>query len=119
MRFLALAPPSDEEVKTLVRRIAQRVRRLLRPRLEAAQADARPPDSLKLAQAESVSFHFGKPADAGRAKKQAAYVDGFSLHAGVHLHANDRQGLLHLCGYGARPPLTQDRLSALPDGRLA
>ena len=49
VRFLALAPPSDEEVKTLVRRIAQRVRRLLRPRLEAAQADARPPDSLKLA----------------------------------------------------------------------
>src|SRR5207248_6528873 len=25
----------------------------------------------------------------------------------------------HLCGYGARPPLTQERLSALPDGTLA
>jgi Putative transposase len=24
-----------------------------------------------------------------------------------------------LCGYGARPPLTQERLSALPDGKLA
>ena len=119
MQFLALAPPSDEDVKALVRRIAQRVRRLLCPRIEAAQADARPPDSLGLAQAESVSLLFGKPSDAGRAKKQAAYFDGFSLHAGVHLHANDRQGLLHLCGYGARPPLTQDRLSALPDGRLA
>jgi hypothetical protein len=30
-----------------------------------------------------------------------------------------RQGLAHLCGYGARPPLTQERLSALPDGKLA
>ncbi|MCA1828591.1 MAG: transposase [Myxococcales bacterium] len=48
----------------------------------------------------------------------AAYHQGFSLHAGVHLHANDRQGLAHLCGYGARPPLTQERLSALPDRKL-
>ena len=43
---------------------------------------------------------------------------GFSLHAAVHLHANDREGLAHLCGYGARPPFSQERLSALPDGRL-
>jgi hypothetical protein len=42
-----------------------------------------------------------------------------ALHAGVHLHANDRQGLEHLCGYGARPPFSQQRLTALPDGRLA
>jgi hypothetical protein len=32
---------------------------------------------------------------------------------------NDRQGLEHLCGYGARPPFSQQRLTALPDGRLA
>jgi len=25
----------------------------------------------------------------------------------VHLHANDREGLAHLCGYGARPPFSQ------------
>jgi len=37
----------------------------------------------------------------------------------VHLHANDRKGLAHLCGYGARPPLAHSRLSELPDGRLA
>jgi hypothetical protein len=37
----------------------------------------------------------------------------------VHLHANDREGLAHLCGYGARPPFSQERLSELPDGRLA
>ena len=54
-----------------------------------------------------------------RIKRQAAYLEGFSLHAGVHLHANDREGLAHLCGYGARPPLGQSRLSKLPDGRLA
>jgi hypothetical protein len=55
----------------------------------------------------------------GKRRKLAAYLDGFSLHAAVHLHANDREGLAHLCGYGARPPFSQERLSKLPDGRLA
>jgi hypothetical protein len=66
-----------------------------------------------------VATLFGKPADAAIMKKHAAYLEGFSLHAGVHLHANDREGLARLCGYGARPALSQDRLSELPDGRLA
>jgi Putative transposase len=47
------------------------------------------------------------------------HLEGFSLHAGVHLHANDREGLARLCGYGARPALSEDQLSELPDGRLA
>jgi hypothetical protein len=58
------------------------------------------------------------PPDTGRARKLAAYVHGFSLHAAMHLHANDREGLAHLCGYGARPPFSQGRLSELPGGRL-
>ena len=81
--------------------------------------DARPPDALAASQAESVSALRGKPPDKSESRHLAAYHQGFSLHAGVHLHANDRQGLAHLCGYGARPPLTQERLSALPDGKLA
>ena len=35
------------------------------------------------------------------------------------MHANDREGPAHLCGYCARPQLAQERLSQLPDGRLA
>jgi Putative transposase len=58
------------------------------------------------------------PPDTGRVRKRAAYLQGFSLHAAVHLHENDREGLAHLCGYGARPPFSQERLSQLPDGRL-
>src|SRR5262249_2772472 len=42
-----------------------------------------------------------------------------SRSAAVHLHANDREGLAHLCSYGARPPFSQERLPQLPDGRLA
>src|SRR2546425_1773202 len=96
-----------------------RLERLLHPRLVAAQADARPMDALGAAQAEAMHVMGTSPPDTGRAKKRAAYLQGFSLHAAVHLHANDREGLAHLCGYGARPPFSQERLSELPDGRLA
>jgi hypothetical protein len=85
----------------------------------AAQADASPLDALGSAQAEAMHMLGTAPPDTGRAKKRPAYLQGFSLHAAVHLHANDREGLAHLCGYGARPPFSQERLSALPDGRLA
>jgi hypothetical protein len=119
VRFIALPGPSDDAVTEVLRRIVQRLRKLLRPRLEAAQADARVPDALDSAQADSLALLHSNHPDAVRIKKQAAYLEGFSLHAGVHLHANDREGLAHLCGYGARPPLAQERLSRLPDGRLA
>jgi len=118
MRFVELAPPSDD-VMAVLRRAVARLERLLRPRLVAAQADARPMDALGAAQAEAMHVLGTSPPDTGRAKKRAAYLQGFSLHAAVHLHANDREGLAHLCGYGARSPFSQERLSELPDGRLA
>src|SRR6266851_1112440 len=46
--------------------------------------------------------------DTARARRLSAYLEGFSLHAAVHLDANDREGLARLCGYGARPPLSQE-----------
>src|SRR5216684_1183562 len=115
VRFVALAPPSDEDVLAVLRRMVVRLERLLRPRLASAEDDARPLDALRAAQAEAMNA----PPDTGRPRKLAAYLDGFSLHAAVHLRANDREGLAHLCGYGARPPFSQERLSTLPDGRLA
>ena len=119
VRFVELAPPSDDDVMAVLRRAVARLERLLRPRLMAAQADARPMDELGAAQAEAMHVLGTSPLDTGRAKKRAAYLQGFSLHAAVHLHANDREGLAHLCGYGTRPPFSQERLSELPDGRLA
>ncbi len=104
VRFVELAPPSDDDVMTVLRRAVARLERLLHPRLVAAQADARPMDALGAAQAEAMHVMGTSPPDTGRAKKRAAYLQGFSLHAAVHLHANDREGLAHLCGYGARPP---------------
>jgi hypothetical protein len=44
--------------------------------------------------------------------------EGFSLHADVAVHENDRQGLERLCRYGLRPALSLSRLSQAEDGRL-
>ena len=54
VRFLALPAPTDEDVQEVFRRIERRVRAFLKPRLEAARGDARPPDALAASQAESV-----------------------------------------------------------------
>ena len=46
-------------------------------------------------------------------------LEGFSLHANTHLHANDRQGLERPCRYGASGALALERLSRAEDGRIA
>jgi hypothetical protein len=55
---------------------------------------------------------------ARRSARRCAFVEGFSLHADTWLHDNDVVGLERLCNYGARGPLSLERLSALSDGRL-
>jgi hypothetical protein len=119
VRFVALAPPSDEEVLAVLRRMVVRLQRLLRPGLATAEDGERALDALGAAQAEALNSLGPALPGTRPARKLAAYLDGFSLHAAAHLHANDREGLAHLCGYGARPPFSQERLSKLPDGRLA
>jgi len=56
---------------------------------------------------------------AGTKSPWAAEVSGFNVHAGVTVRANDREGLEKLCRYGARPPFSLERMSLLPDGRVA
>ena len=46
-------------------------------------------------------------------------VEGFSLRANVRIAADDRDGLEHIARYLARPPIAADRLTRLPDGRVA
>jgi hypothetical protein len=45
--------------------------------------------------------------------------DGFNLHADVRVEAGDDLGRERLCRYGARPPLSLERLRSLPGGRVA
>ena len=55
----------------------------------------------------------------GSRAPRCASVGGLSLHANVAVPARDRERLERLCRYAARPPLATERLSRLPDGRLA
>jgi hypothetical protein len=52
-------------------------------------------------------------------RPDCAAHDGFSLHAGVSVAGTDREGLERLCRYVARPAIATERLSELPDGRIA
>jgi hypothetical protein len=49
---------------------------------------------------------------------RAAMVSGFSVHANIAVEARDRMRLERLLRYAARPAVSTDRLSELPDGRL-
>ncbi|RLB65113.1 MAG: hypothetical protein DRI90_02815 [Deltaproteobacteria bacterium] len=52
-----------------------------------------------------------------RAELQA-HVDGFDLHAGVALQADDRDGLERVCRCLLRPAIAQERLTLRDDGRM-
>ncbi len=56
----------------------------------------------------------------GREKAVLAFErEGFNLHAGVRIEAGDDVGRERSCRYGARPPLSLERLRRLPGGRFA
>ena len=53
-----------------------------------------------------------------RDRPAVAVERGFNLHAGVYIEAGDDLGRERLCRYGARPPLSLERLRRLPGGRV-
>jgi hypothetical protein len=93
------------------------VRRAAKVLAEAGEAGDEG-DALATLQAAEVELRLRYP-ERFEQGRRSAYVDGFSLHAGVAVHANDRQGLERLCRYVARPPFALERLEGLGDGRLA
>ena len=44
---------------------------------------------------------------------------GFNLHAGTTVGAHDAAARERVCQYLLRPPISDDRLTALPDGRVS
>ncbi|HUJ25425.1 MAG TPA: transposase [Myxococcales bacterium] len=113
--FTPAPPRTDEEIHAVLAHIVRRLKRLLEPLRTASNAG---PDALDLEYADSVRALPKAPADPRLPSRRSAFIDGFSLHASVHLHANDREGLERLCCYGARGPLSLQRLSLAPDGRV-
>src|SRR6058998_619748 len=141
--FFALRPPENGEVRELAQLLAKRIPALLirrgvgTPPPDEGESDrlARDQPWLSDVYAASLSGRIATGPEAGRrvavgrdrvdpesidssASPRCAAVAGFSLHGNVAIHAEDRSRLERLFRYAARPPLSMDRLEALPDGRL-
>ena len=141
--FFALRPPENGEVRELAQLLAKRIPALLKRRgIDTPQSDEEESDRLARDQpwlsevyAASVSGRIATGPEAGRrvavggdrvdpegidssASPRCAAVAGFSLHGNVSIGARDCDRLERLFRYAARPPVSIDRLEALPDGRL-
>jgi hypothetical protein len=113
--FMALPAPSPEDVEDVLERaLAQ-----LLPDFES-RGVAWPEDEYEALQAKSAQLRLPLDDEAAPARKgRLAVMMGFSLHADTATAANDREGLLRLCRYGARGPVAESRLSRREDGRYA
>jgi hypothetical protein len=143
LRFQRLPPPTDAEVERITERIARRVIRLLErrglgPDADPGEADPLSRDQPLLAELYAASVQgriatgpqsgnyvatLGFQAESGKKgtnpAPRCAHVSGFSLHANVRIPAKARSQLEKLCRYVARPAVAMERLSILPDGRIA
>ncbi len=142
-RFVPAPPPTARELARLVAAIARRIERLLaRHGLALAASDddgaidplAEDAPALAALCAASVAgrsllgrapqarvARLGSDPDAYTPKPETpwhARHASFDLHAGRTVRADDRGGLERLAHYLLRPPLAQERLELLPDGRV-
>ncbi len=139
--FSAAPELQGSDVESIVRKIRTRVLRLVRRRgllTDEGRASIGDADEeqglLPLFQAASIQGRVAQGPDAGAQLGRVgiqgapgarfappplcADVDGFSLHAAVHIPASDRERLEHLCRYISRPPFSADRLTVTPRGRV-
>ena len=114
--FLVLPPPADQDVEDINRTIARKVLLLLR-RLDPSEVGVDVDDLAHTYSAAVQPPRAGLHAPAHRAR--CSNLEGFSLHADVHVAAGDRRRLARICRYGLRPPLALERLEFLPSGDLA
>jgi hypothetical protein len=139
-RFHPLEPPSPDDLDRIVRRVGERVIRWLDRKglLDLGGREERPnapeaPTSLEACtQVALASGNFGIAGPAAaevadhddarwirREQRFAAEHERFNLHAGVYLPAADIEGREKLCRYALRPCFALERLSMVPDGRVA
>ena len=96
--FIALPPPTTEEVEHLLTRVVMRVTQCMKRYFEGRSDDVALDAMDALAAASMATRKDG--ALERRQGRQEAFLEGFSLHAATHLHRNDRAGLERLCRYG-------------------
>jgi Putative transposase/Transposase zinc-binding domain len=144
LRFHPAEPPSDEAIARLLVTIRRRVLRHLgryAPSEESTGSTDRFSDEAPLlaacyassiGQRRTLGARAGAPLErigsdrsaprVERRGRQQAHLEGFDLHAALRVaaqHPEGRAPLEKLLKYCARPPIAHDRLSELPDGRIA
>jgi len=67
--------------------------------------------------AGSAALRLVDPSQA-RPDEPVAIVSGVNVHAKVRVHGNDRAQLERVCKYLTRPPIANERLTWMSDGRL-
>lgn len=139
--FHASRPPTPADLQAVVVRAQRRCATWLRRRgyLDDRPAEERsnePPAQTAIEGCAAIAMGRGQVATLARrdddasdrdddeqapvGKPMAAVEhDGFNLHAGVRVEAGDDLGRERLMRYGARPPLSIERLRRLPGGRVA
>jgi hypothetical protein len=113
--FVALPPPSDEEVAAVLARTVERLVPLFEDRQPPWPEDDFEELQARGAQLKLMPLEEPTPGRKGR----LAVAHGLSLHADTWVHGNDRQGLARLVRYGARGPIAESRLFRREDGRYA
>jgi hypothetical protein len=139
--FVPVPAPDSGDLARIVRRIRHRVVALLvqeglmgDPAL--GEEDAPPPEpatlyeQLQAASIQGMLAFSTEPMGVGTVGRDpfaefqstseclAAESDGYSLHAGVRIDGDDREGLERVCRYVLRPPFAADRFERLADGRV-
>jgi len=138
--FIRVPEPDPEDMQIVLARVIRRVTRYLakqgcfveEPDGAGTQAE---PGVLEVLQAASIGGWEGlsnaaRPVPVvGRAtgggasrvleRPFTAEKDGWSIHAGVVVEAGQKEKLEKVCRYLLRPPFAEERLSLLPDGRIA
>jgi hypothetical protein len=127
--FVGLPKPTSAQIADVAKRTADRVEKLLRdrgllPENEADSASQEPSEQPGLfacyeLASQSLSRSNGGPSlrAVPDLNEPVAEVRGINIHAKQLVDGRDRKQLERLCRYITRPPLAQDRLTELPDGR--
>jgi hypothetical protein len=135
--FHSASTPTREDLDAIVQHVSRRVEAWLRRRryLDEQPLEERsnePPVQTALDACAAIALGRGRvatlpndpasdPDHETPPDKPAVAVErnGFNLHAGVRIQAGDDLGRERLMRYGARPPLSLERLRRLPGGRVA
>jgi hypothetical protein len=131
LRFIRIASPSLEEIRKITLKIARRVHRYLKIRMNDVESDGLFEKEPLLAKCYAASLQYMSALGRNSGKpllrlispdliqedtRDDRTVMGFNLHASEPTEADDRQSLERTLRYMGRPPLSADRLERAPDG---